>query len=313
VASILSKTRIASNSGGRPPAAVELSSEGVLAAALPAARSRRSASAEKGCVYAFAPLASGALIPSLDEPNLRAPEVVASAIRSALSQVAPRTRAVTLVLPDTLVRVFVLDFDSIPAKASEAVPVVRFRLRKMVPFDVEPAGVSYQVLAQNESECKVLAAIVPGPILAEYEAAVRDAGYEPGAVLSSSLAALEAADATEGVLAANLSARSITTAVTSGQDLLLYRTLDLPPDPASRAAEISRSIAVAAAYFEDKLGAPPRRLYYAGIESLVQFAESIGNPEIAIAEWAERPEEGAVTSLPQTSFAGVAGALAGAS
>jgi type IV pilus assembly protein PilM len=313
VASILSKTRIASNSGGRPPAAVELSSEGVLAAALPAARSRRSASAEKGCVYAFAPLASGALIPSLDEPNLRAPEVVASAIRSALSQVAPRTRAVTLVLPDTLVRVFVLDFDSIPAKASEAVPVVRFRLRKMVPFDVEPAGVSYQVLAQNESECKVLAAIVPGPILAEYEAAVRDAGYEPGAVLSSSLAALEAADATEGVLAANLSARSITTAVTSGQDLLLYRTLDLPPDPASRATEISRSIAVAAAYFEDKLGAPPRRLYYAGIESLVQFAESIGNPEIAIAEWAERPEEGAVTSLPQTSFAGVAGALAGAS
>ena len=253
------------------------------------------------------------MIPSLDEPNLRAPEVVASAIRSALSQVAPRTRAVTLVLPDTLVRVFVLDFDSIPAKASEAVPVVRFRLRKMVPFDVEPAGVSYQVLAQNESECKVLAAIVPGPILAEYEAAVRDAGYEPGAVLSSSLAALEAADATEGVLAANLSARSITTAVTSGQDLLLYRTLDLPPDPASRAAEISRSIAVAAAYFEDKLCAPPRRLYYAGIESLVQFAESIGNPEIAIAEWAERPEEGALTSLPQTSFAGVAGALAGAS
>ena len=253
------------------------------------------------------------MVPSLDEPNLRAPEAVASAIRAALSQVAPRTRAVTLVLPDTLVRVFVLDFDSMPAKASEAVSVVRFRLRKMVPFDVEPAGVSCQVLAQNESECKVLAAVVPGPILAEYEAAVRDAGYEPGAVLSSSLAALEAADATEGVLAVNLSARSMTTAVTSGQDLLLYRTLDLPHDPASRAAEIGRSIAVAAAYFEDKLGAPPRRLYYAGIESPAEFAASIGNPEISVVAWAERPEEGALTALPQTSFAGVAGALAGAS
>ena len=315
MSSIFKKNVVGNQSGGRPPAAVELSPEGVLAAALPAARSRRGGS-ELGCVYAFAPLPPGALIPGLDEPdkpNLRAPEAVASAIHAALSQVAPRTRAVTLVLPDTLVRVFVLDFDSMPAKASEAVSVVRFRLRKMVPFDVEPAGVSYQVLAQNESECKVLAAIVPGPILTEYEAAVRDAGYEPGAVLSSSLAALEAADATEGVLAANLSARSMTTAVTSGQDLLLYRTLDLPPDPASRAAEIGRSIAVAAAYFEDKLGAPPRRLYYAGIESPAEFAASIDNPEISIVAWAERPEEGALTALPQTSFAGVAGALAGAS
>ena len=301
-------------SSGRPSAAVELSPEGVLAAALPAARSRRGGSAaEKGRVYAFAPLPPGLLVPSLDEPNLREPGAVALAIRLALSEVAPRTRAVTLVLPDTLVRVFVLDFDSMPAKASEAVSVVRFRLRKMVPFDVEPAGVSCQVLSQNESECRVLAAIVPGPILAEYEAAVREAGYEPGAVISSSLAALEAADATEGVLAANLSASTMTTVVTSGQDLLLYRTLDLPPDPGSRAAEIGRAIAVAAAYFEDKLGAPPRRLYYAGTESFEEFAESIGNPEIAIAAWAERPEEGALTALPQTSFAGVTGALAGAS
>jgi type IV pilus assembly protein PilM len=314
MSSIFKKSAVGNQSGGRPPAAVELSPEGVLAAALPAARPRHGASAaEKGCVYAFAPLPPGALVPGLDEPNLRAPEAVASAIRSALSQVAPRTRAVTLVLPDTLVRVFVLDFDSMPAKASEAVSVVRFRLRKMVPFDVEPAGVSCQVLAQNESECKVLAAIVPGPILAEYEAAVRDAGYEPGAVVSSSLAALEAADATEGVLAANLSAHSITTVVTSGQDLLLYRTLDLPPDPASRAGEIARAIAVAAAYFEDKLGAPPRKLYYAGIWSPAEFAAFVDNAEIQVVAWAERPEEGAMTALPETSFAGVAGALAGAS
>jgi type IV pilus assembly protein PilM len=253
------------------------------------------------------------LVPSLDEPNLRAPEAVASAIDSALAQVAPRARAVTLILPDTLVRIFVLDFDSLPAKTSEAISVVRFRLRKMVPFDVEPAGVSYQILAQNEAECKVLAAIVPGPILAEYEAVVRSAGYEPGAVLSSSLAALATTDSTEGVMAANVTARSITTTVSSGQDLLLYRTLDLPSEPEPRAAEIARSIAVAAAYFEDKLGAPPRRLHYAGIHSPAEFAETIGNAGIPIVEWAGRPEEGALTALPQTSFAGVAGALAGAS
>ena len=54
----------------------------------------------------------------------------------------------------------------------------------------------------------MLAAVMPGPILAEYEAAVRAAGYEPGAVLPSSLAALETMDSMEAVLAANLSASS---------------------------------------------------------------------------------------------------------
>ena len=198
---------------------------------------------------------------------------MAAAIRTALDDVSPRTRAVTLVLPDTLVRVFVLDFDSLPAKAAEAIPVLRFRLRKMVPFDVEHAGVSYQVLSEDKNECRVLAAILPGPILAEYEAAVRAAGYEPGAVLPSSLAALETLDSMEAVLAANLSGHSLTTSITNGQDLLLYRTLDLPEDPAQRMAEMQRGIAVAAAYFEDKLrDAAAAALLRAGLAEPEEFA-----------------------------------------
>jgi type IV pilus assembly protein PilM len=249
----------------------------------------------------------------MEEPTLRAPEAVTAAIRSALGEISPRSRAVTVVLPDTLVRVFVLDFDSLPAKPAEAIPVVRFRLRKMVPFEVEHAGVSYQVLAQNESEWKVLVAVVPGPILAEFEAAVRDAGYEPGAVLPSSLAALEAFESIEATMAANLSAQAITTTIATGQELLLYRTLDLPQDSAHRSAEIQRSIAVASAYFEDKLGSRPRTLYYAGVEEIEHFAASVGDAELSVVEWSSRPQEGAMTALPQTSYAGVVGALAGAS
>ena len=302
--------------GGRPPAAVEIAPEGVLAAARPATK-RGAAEPGEPYVYAYVPLPAGALVPGIEEPNLRAPEAVTAAIRSALGEVSPRTRAVTLILPDTLVRVFVLDFDSLPAKPAEAIPVVRFRLRKMVPFEVEHAGVSYQVLFENKTECKVLAAVMPGPILAEYEAAVRAAGYEPGAVLPSSLAALDAVDSMGAVLAVNLSTLALTTTISNGQDLLLYRTLDLPEDPCLRAQEIQRSIAVAAAYYEDKLGARPRQLRYAGIVRAEEFAadlsKSPGGPDLTVVEWAPHPESGATTALPQTSFAGVAGALAGAS
>jgi type IV pilus assembly protein PilM len=252
------------------------------------------------------------LTPELEAANFRSPEAIAGAIRRALDEVSPRTRAVTLILPDPLVRVFVLDFDALPAKQADAISVVRFRLRKTVPFDVEHAGVSYQVLTQSQTECKVLAAVVPGPVLAEYESAVRAAGYEPGAVLSSSLAGLEAVDQMEAVMAANLSTLAITTSIANGQDLLLYRTLDLPADPKLRFYEIQRSIAVAAAYFEDKLGGRPRHLHYAGIETAAEFAQTVGDPELAVVEWVPRPDRGAMTTLPQASYAGVAGALAGA-
>jgi type IV pilus assembly protein PilM len=305
VRSILNKAKIGLQPGGRPPAAVELSPEGVLAAALPGSGGAP--------IYAFVPLPAGALVPGIGEPNIRAAETVSAAIRSALNQVSPRTRAVTLVMPDTAVRVFMLDFDSLPGRAAEAVPVLRFRLRKMVPFDVEHAGVSYQVLAQDKNEWKVLTAVLPGPILAEYEAAVRAAGYEPGAVLPSSLAALEAIDSMEAVLAANLSPLALTTSITNGSDLLLHRTLDLPEEPALRLSEIQRGIAVAAAYFEDKLQAPARQLHYAGWYEAREFAGWIDNPELSVVDLVPRPETGAMTSLGAANIAGAAGALAGAS
>jgi type IV pilus assembly protein PilM len=317
VRSILSKTKLASQPGGRPPVAVELSPQGVLAAASPGQG--------HSPVYAFAALPEGAIVPGIGEPNLRSPEVVADAIRAALGQVAPRTRAVTLVVPDTVVRVFVLDFDSLPSRAAEAIPVLRFRLRKMIPFDVEHAGLSYQVLAESKTECKALAAVIPCPILQEYEVAVRQAGYEPGAVLPMSLAALAAIDSPEAVLVVNLGELALTTSIPCGQDLLLYRTLELPEDPGLRLQEVQRGVSVAAAYYEDKLGARPRLLYYAGAgagaeengnSAAEEFARWIGlhgSPELTAVDLAPRPATGAATPLGNlVNLAGVAGALAGA-
>jgi len=317
VSSILSKAKLGCRSGARPPVAVELSPQGALAAASPGPG--------QPPVYAFEPLPEGALVPGIGERNLRAPEVAANAIRAALGQVSPRTRAVTLLVPDTVVRVFVLDFDSLPSRPAETVPVLRFRLRKMIPFDVETAGVSYQVLAENKTECRVLVAVIPGLILQEYEAVVREAGYEPGAVLPTSLAALGVVDTPEAVLAANLGATAFTTSITHGQDLLLYRTLDLPEDPGLRLQEVQRGIAVAAAYFEDKLGTRPQLLYFAGIgagigtggnsaaEEFARWIRSPEVPELTVVDLAPRPETGAATSLGNVlTLAGVAGALAGA-
>ncbi|HEX4287196.1 MAG TPA: hypothetical protein VHZ28_19030 [Terracidiphilus sp.] len=302
----MSTSKTGAQTGGRPPAAVELMPEGVLAAGL--------SDKDGSPVYAFAPLAAGVLVPGIEEANFRAPDAVTQAIRSALDDISPRGRSVTLVLPDTAVRVFVLDFDSLPAKHSEVIAVLRFRLRKMVPFEVEKAGITYQVLSEDKAACRALIAVLPGPVLEEYEVAVRAAGYEPGAVLPSGLAALATLQADAPALTACFNGISLTTTITSGQDLLLYRTLELPSDPAQRLADVQRDIAVAAAYFEDKLAMPARQLYYGGVGGAEEFARwvQLNEPEMKVVELAARPTTGAATPLGKLNFAGVTGALAGA-
>ncbi len=296
-------------SGGRPAAAVEITPESVVAAAISVAGESPEYAAEK-----LSPLS---VLPGLLESNLGSAANVAAvsaAIRTALGQVQPRKKSVTLVVPDASVRVFVLDFDSLPSKVEEAMPVLRFRLRKSVPFDVETAAISYQVLSEGssrlETQWKVLAAIMPGPVLAEYELAVRMAGYEPGAVLPASLAAMAAIDQQDAVLVVTLGTMVLTTAIVSGNDVLLYRTVVLPMDQDARKAEVQRSIAVAAAFYEDRLSVSPHRVLYSGLLPIREFVEMLDDPALAVGEVVPRDRLRRTAAIGNVSVAGVTGALA---
>lgn len=293
--------------GGRPSAACEITPEGVTAAATPAPGQTP--------VYAAEPIPPDSIHPSLTEANVVNHAALSSAIRSAMAQVQPRVKSLTVVVPDSAVRVFLLDFDSLSSRQDEALPVLRFRLRKSVPFDVEQAGISYQVLSEGssrlETQWKVLAAIIPGPVLAEYESVVRTAGFEPGAILPASLAALAAIDSQEAVLVVNLSAQALTTSIVSGNDILLYRTVELPVEPFAIQAEVQRAIAVAGAFFEDRLQVRPARLLYSGVMPPKEFAEMLDDAEMAVGEVVPRPATGIASALRNQSVAGVTGVLVG--
>jgi len=56
------------------------------------------------------------------------------ALREVLDEVAGRSKDVIAVLPDAAARVMLLDFDTLPPNAREADGVVRFRLKKSLPF-----------------------------------------------------------------------------------------------------------------------------------------------------------------------------------
>lgn len=183
---------------------------------------------------ARADFAAGVVSPGLKVGNLVDRPAVVAAIRKVLDEVASRKsdrgvgRDVTLVVPDVAVRVLLLDFDQLPSKAAEALPVVRFRLKKLLPFDADTAAVSYQVMTSERGSVKVIAVAMPKDVLDEYEGAVTAAGYLPGAVLPSTLAALAGLNADEApVLVLNAGLSGVTTAIVKGGSLLLHRTLDL--------------------------------------------------------------------------------------
>ncbi len=73
-----------------------------------------------------------------------------------------------------------LDFDALPSKVAEALPVVRFRLKKLLPFEVEDAVVSYQVMSSTKGLVTVLAVAIPREVLAEYEGVVTRGGLCAG-------------------------------------------------------------------------------------------------------------------------------------
>jgi type IV pilus assembly protein PilM len=296
----------------RPRLACEITSAGVVAA--------RPGAGDSEIVSSFAPLRPGIFSAGLKSPNFHDRAAVSSAVRQALDEVRLRETKTTVVVPDAAVRVLLLDFDSLPPKTAEALPVIRFRLRKLVPFEVEDAAVSYQIIPSNDSKdslVRTIVAVCPAAVLAEYESAVREAGYEPGAVLPSTLAALAAVNAEDSALIVNRNATTVTTAITRQNALLLHRTLeltekDLLPDENERLTieEMQQSISVAIAYFEDSLAALPRQLLACGMGGAEELGHLLGDIAIPARDLVPAPETGNLSSIPAGMLAGVVGALA---
>ena len=291
----------------RPRLACEITSAGVVAG--------RPGEAEQEIVSSFAPLRPGVLAAGLKPPNFTDRAAVASALRQALNEISLKENQITVVIPDAAVRVLLLDFDLLPAKAAEALPIIRFRLRKLVPFEVEDAAVSYQIMPGKPGLVRVIVAVSPAAVLAEYESAVREAGYEPGVVLPSTLAALAAVSAEEPSLVINRNGSSVTTAITRRNEMLLHRTLELtekelmPEENSLHAAdELQQSVSVAVAYFEDTLESPPRQLLSCGLGGPEELIRLLGDESIPVRDVVPTPHRS--KAMPRGILAGVVGALA---
>jgi type IV pilus assembly protein PilM len=217
----------------------------------------------------FQPFEPGTLVASPVENNI----VHADAIASVISKLAApngskKRRPAAVILPDYAARVTVLDFDSFPSAPEEQISLVRFRVKKTVPFDIESAAVSYFVQPSSggkpaNKKVEVLAVTVALEVMARYEALFRSAGFHPGVVTTSTLAALNLYRGDGVVVLAKLSGRVLTVAVLSGSSIRLFRcvTLEEASDD-----EILGVLHPTFAYVEDELSAAVSKLILCGFE-----------------------------------------------
>ena len=288
----------------RPRLACEITTDRVFAGRLAEA----GGGLEICAAYALAP---ESVVPDLVENNLRLRSVVCEGIIEALGAVSGRSKDVIAIVPDAAVRVMLVEFDTLPSDQEEALGVVRFRLKKSLPFDVDKAKISFHAQKVND-EMRVVAAVGLTSVLEDYEAAFHEAGYSPGVVLPSMLAALGAADAKHPTLVVKVDAHTTSIAILNDEQLRLFRTLENTRGTAITGEQLAEEVYPSIVFFQDTYHLNIELIYVVGISEAGGAAPALRAQTGAdVQELVASSQLGSSTGgpVPRWRMAGVVGAL----
>jgi type IV pilus assembly protein PilM len=227
----------------------------------------------------FRPLEPGVLAISPLKENVLDEAAFKAAVKAlAATHAARKGKDATLILPDFSTRTTVLDFDTFPSDVEEQLGLIRFRLKRSVPFDVESAAVSY-VAQPGPKRFDVVVVMTPRDIISRFEAPFRAAGLNPGLVTTSSLAALELAPEGGLTMIAKLTGKSITLLVRDKATLKLVRCLDLP---SNELEDITAVLVPTFVYMEDNLGGRADKLLLCGFGARMEEAKRQFEQELTV-------------------------------
>jgi type IV pilus assembly protein PilM len=253
--------------------------------------------------FAVEALSPGAILPTPVEANL----IDAAEVRAAVARVFSRLRAknedVALLLPDSVIRVFVLHFDVFPRKPEEAIPILRWRLKKSVPFEAEETVISYMRQSPRDDGVDIVTGLARLRIVREYETLVESVGMSPGVVMSSTLAVVPLLPDGRPSLLARVAGTSLTTAIVREGMLCGYRCITLPADARHvTPQDLLDEIYPLAAYYQDSWSEGIAQVRLAGLSDRIAdfrepFERELGCPVQSVLTAAEN--EGTIRSDEQ--------------
>jgi type IV pilus assembly protein PilM len=160
-----------------PDVAVEIEATHVAAARL-AIRG----AAPTVAAHTTEPLAGGVVVPALAAANITDVAAVGRAITQALSQLGVRPRRVALVVPDTVAKVSLVRFENVPGRLQDLQELVRWQIKKTVPFPVEEAVVTFTPGVRHADGQEFVVAAARQDVVQQYEQACTMAGVDAGLV-----------------------------------------------------------------------------------------------------------------------------------
>jgi type IV pilus assembly protein PilM len=251
-------------SSATPTVAVEIATHRVSAASIVTRDSAMAVTA-----HAVEPLPAGAVIPSLNATNIADPRAVSEALRRALERIGARPKRIALAIPDSVAKVSLLKFEKVPPREHDLDELVRWQVRKAVPFKIEDAQLSYVPgLRAEDGSSEFVVVMARRDIVQEYEQVCSAVGAQAGIVDLATFNVINAVLAgptapVDDWLLVHVTEEDATMAILRGPHLVFFR---------NHAAEGESSLAdmvhQTAMYYEDRLsGAGFNRVLLAGTGS----------------------------------------------
>lgn len=226
----------------------------------------------------FHPLEPGIIAASPLTDNVLRPDALTAALRRIVGSAGRKRSRAVLILPDYSARVAILEFDSFPSDPREQLTLLRFRMKKSVPFDVESAALSFHAQPTRGADKKIAVVVVAASleIVGRYEAPFREAGLHPGIVTTSVIPMSDLCTAPGVSVAARLNGKALTVAIYDNGMLRLVRCVELQEDTTE---EIVSVLFPTVAFAEDEIGSHPDRLLLCGFGHHLQtWGEQLGVP-----------------------------------
>lgn len=199
-------------------------------------------------------LPAGLVVPALAAPNIADVPAVGRAVGAAVGRLGGRARRAALVVPDAVAKVSLIRFEKVPSKSADLMELVRWQIRKSVPFLPEQAVVSYTPgIHSAEGGREFIVSVARIDIVEQYEAACGHAGVHAGLVDLATFSIINGVLANQAVPAGDWLLVHTTPAYTSlavlrGADVIFFRNRG--EETEGTLADVVHQTAM---YYEDRL------------------------------------------------------------
>lgn len=205
-------------------AAIDVTSERMSAAVVASRDGKVAVTA-----HASEPLPPGVVVPSFTGANIADPRAAAAALKRLVDRLPARPKRVALVLPDSAAKVSLVRFDQIPPRRDDLDQLVRWQVRKSLPFPAEEAAMTYTPgLSVGERGREYLVVAARCSVVGEYEALCDQIGAHAGLIDLATLSLLNMFLASRTApagdwLLVHVRSDSTSIAIMRGQDVVFYR------------------------------------------------------------------------------------------